>query len=332
MIKIGLIGAGFMGSTHGAAYQNLAGKYRFQVTAVADLDPNRAKQVAEKFGAAIYKTGEELIANADVNTVDICLPTYLHAGHAIKAMEKGLNALVEKPVCREEAEAQALLKAHRETNTQVMVAQCIRFWDEYVYLKKLIDSKEFGAFCNAAFTRVSPRPEWAWEGWLHDPQKSGSAALDLHIHDVDYVRYLFGDPERLQTEISYRDGNAEHIFALYRYGEKVVTLEGGWDYPGEYPFEMAYRVNFEEASVVFSSCQKPTVKVYPFNGSVFSPEFSGYQAESGVSGGNIASLGGYYNEIRYFLESLTTGRDIENATLEEAVESFRLAMKEIEKA
>lgn len=331
MIKIGLIGVGFMGGTHALCYEALLGTQEIQVTAVADKDPERAKKVAQKFGARIFSSGEELIHSGEVNTVDICLPTYLHAEHAIMAMEKGCNVIMEKPVCRTEVEADKLMEVQKKTGAKVMVAQCIRFWSEYVYLKKLIDHNTYGKLINAVFKRVSPLPTWSWEKWLMDPKKSGSAALDLHIHDVDYVRYILGWPNTVKSESTCTKGNDEHIFSLYKYNDSVVSIEGGWDYPSCFPFEMAYRVRFEKATVVFSSKGSPTIKEYREDGSEYVPSLENdFDSQSEGLEGNISSLGGYFNEIKYFIECLAKNQEIKTSPLREGVESFKLTMKGIE--
>ena len=320
MIKIGIIGAGFMGQTHAQCYQALTGKYDFQVTAVADACPENARRTAELFGAAVYPDGLSLINNADINTVDICLPTYLHTGQMIAAMEKGYHVLVEKPVCLTESEASELIKVRQRTGVEVMVAHCIRFWDEYAYLKGLVTGGEYGKFISGNFVRISPKPDWYWDGWGHDRKKSGSAVLDMHIHDVDFVRYLLGEPTRVKSVVtSSRDGNPEHVYALYQYPDQAVSIEGGWDYPASLPFEMSYRVKFEAATVIFNSNEKPTVTVFPEDGNVFGLEFP--------CNSNISS--GYWNEIEYFLQTLTNQAKISNATLEDAVASLKLLIREI---
>lgn len=333
MIKIGLIGTGFMGGTHAACYEALLGNGDFQVTAVADQDVEKARGYAAKFGAQVYASGMELIEKADVTMVDICLPTYLHAVHALRAMEKGLDVLVEKPVCRTEEEACRLLEMKRKKGVRVAVGHCIRFWDEYVYLKKLVDEKTYGKLLHGAFKRISPRPGWGWQQWLLDEKKSGLAALDLHIHDVDYVRYILGIPLDMKVEVLQGSQDKEHIFSLYRYEDAVVSIEGGWDYPSGFPFEMEYRVRFERATVTFSSARSPSLLVYEENGTVLEPVLEkSFISESSELGGNISSLGGYFNEIRYFLECLKQGREPVIAPLEEGIKSFRLTMKELEAA
>lgn len=330
MIKIGLLGAGFMGSMHAACYEALAGEIEgFQVTAVSDDDAEKAAKLAEKFGAAVYGSAEQLIREADVNTIDICLPTYLHASTAAQAMEKGYHVFVEKPACLNEQEAEQLLRLQQETNTQVMVGQCIRFWPEYMELRRLVEEGTYGSVRTGVFKRVSPRPGWAWNGWLHDPAKSGSAALDLHVHDVDFVRSLFGDPDRLSAETVESFGANGHIFSLYRYGDAVISLEGGWDYPEAFPFEMAYRVSFERATAVFSSAASPSLLIYENDGNVFEPKLDAPSLGEGAEGGNISSLGGYYNELRYFVSTLAAGETIGQSTLQDGCDSVRLTLREI---
>lgn len=330
MIKIGLIGAGFMGGTHAACYELLLGKGYFKITAISDLDFDRANKLAQKFGAKIYATGKELIESGDVNTVDICLPTYMHAEYALSAMEKGYNVFIEKPVCLHEDEASKLLEMKQKTGAKVAVGQCIRFWPEYVYLKKLVDNETYGRLISGVFKRISPRPLWGWDQWLMDGERSGSAALDLHIHDVDYVRYILGIPVNIKGEVSSANGNNEHIFSLYKYKDAVVTIEGGWDYPSCMPFEMEYRVRLEKATVVFNSGKTPFLMLYNEDGTIIQPVLEKeFDAESEGLGGNLTSLGGYFNEIKYFLECLENGNEIKIAPLEEGIESFRLTMREI---
>lgn len=330
MVKLGLIGVGFMGSTHSACYEILSNSADVKVTAVADLNADKALKNAQKFGAKVYANAQDLIDNADVDTVDLCIPTYLHAEYAIKAMEKGYNVFIEKPVCLNEEQAQKLLETQERTGKEVMIGQCIRLWDEYVYLKELLDSKKFGKIESAVFKRISPRPGWSWEGWYLDPSKSGSATLDLHVHDVDFVRYIMGEPDTIDAKICVVNGGNEHIFSTYTYGNAVISLEGGWDYPSGFPFEMEYRVKFEKATVVFNSSKTLSLIVYLDNGEKLTPELKvKLNAHSNDLGGNISSLGGYFNELEYFIDCLNKGEKITVAPLSEGVKSLKLVLREV---
>lgn len=124
MIRVGLIGCGFMGGMHAACYEALA-PLGVKVTAVADVRADYAQKLA-KDGAAIYNTGMELIENADVDVEDICLPTHLHTLHAVAAMKAGKHVFVEKPICINEGEMELLLATEKETDAKVQVGQVIR--------------------------------------------------------------------------------------------------------------------------------------------------------------------------------------------------------------
>lgn len=324
MIKIGLIGCGFMGGMHSACYDVIEGA---QVVAVADVRREKAEEIAKVHNAEIYATGEQLIADADVDVIDICLPTYLHTEHAVLAMKKGRNVFLEKPVCLTEEEGELLLKTQEETGAIVQVGQVIRMWDEYVWLKKAADDNKFGKIHSAVFKRLSSYPTWAWDNWLHQGDKSGSIALDMHIHDVDFMRYLMGEPESF-TSSATRDntGIIEQIFTSFKYKDAVATVEGCWHYPADFPFTAQFRVMFDNATVVNGA---DGLVVYYKDGGQEKIEIQpSFESDNNI-GGNISSLGGYYNELRYFIDKLNAGEAPTVAPLCEGIKSVNLALAEI---
>lgn len=330
MIRVGLIGCGFMGGMHVACYAALA-ELGVKVTAIADDRPEFLAQMKEQTDAQTYESGMALIEQADVDVVDICLPTYLHTAHACAAMEKGRDVFCEKPVCLTEEDMQALLETKKRTGRKVMVGQVIRLWDEYAWLKKTVDAGTYGRVLSGVFQRVSSRPGWASRNWLHTSAQSGGVAVDMHVHDVDFVRYLLGEPDRIQAG-GYRDsdGLIEQIFAIYNYGRDVaVSVEAAWDYPASFPFSATFRVKLEKATITNDA---NGLTVYPNDGDAFHPELAAQYTGDNRIGGNISSLGGYYNELKYFVEGLQGKNDLSVAPLEEAIASVRLVKKEIEAA
>jgi len=328
MIKVGLIGCGFMGGMHSACYAALA-NLGVKVTAVADVRREYAENLAN--GAEIYATGMELIEKADVDVVDVCLPTHLHAAHAVAAMKAGKNVFVEKPIAFKDEDMELILKTEKETGAKVQVGQVIRQWTEYVWLKKAVDAGTFGKVQHGMFRRLSSRPEWAWEGWLHQVDKSGGVAVDMHVHDVDFVRYIMGEPDVVKAH-AHRDaeGVIQQINAVYGYGNNVsIALESGWDYPADFPFTADFRVKFEKATVIGGG---GVVNVYPVGGAAYQAELEEeFQGDNEI-GGNISSLGGYYNELKYFVEGLQGKNDLSVATVSEAIKSVQLVKREVEAA
>lgn len=323
MLRVGLIGCGFMGEMHANCYKNIDG---VEVTAFADVRPERAEALAKGTSAAIYRDGKDLIENAELDIIDICLPTFLHAEYAMLAMEKARYVFVEKPVALTEAEAQMMLAKSIETGAEVQVGQVIRFWDEYVELRKIVESGKYGKVVNANFRRISPRPEWGWKNWLLDYKLSGGAGQDLHIHDVDYVLSLFGEPDRFWSAKNSLGEKNSYVNTLMQYPDFVVSVEGTWDLPASHPFEATFRVVFENA-VVENAGGK--FMLYTKDGAeeivIEKKELVG----EAYKGGNISDLGGYYNELVYFCERAAACKPIEKATLKDGAASLGFLMREL---
>ena len=331
MIKIGIIGLGFMGKMHAAAYQLLPSEFDFKVTAVADTDREKADQSAQLLGAKAYYSPQELIENADVNTVDICLPTWLHYEYASQALSKGLNIFVEKPLCLNSKDAFALAKQAEEKNVFAQVGQCLRFWTDYEYLKKIVDENVYGKIKHLKLRRFCASPNWSGSNWLSDTQLSGGAILDLQIHDVDFALYLFGKPETIKAFTNPAGEKYATIVSELRYKDFSVMTDVSWDYPSSFPFEMSYMATFEKAAVIYHSAYG--LKVFLDDGTSFSPELPKGCTAKNDAGGNVSDLGGYYSELYYFIDCITKGVQPVKASLlagaqaVELIEQQKLAAK-----
>lgn len=326
MLKVGLIGCGFMGTMHCNCYKNIPD---VQIAAVADVRRDKAEILAEGTNAVIYADGKDLIANADVDIIDICLPTYLHAEYALLAMDKVNYLFVEKPVALTNEQGAAMLEKAAATGCQVQIGQVIRFWDEYVALKDIIEKGTCGKVLNANFRRLSPIPTWGWEDWLLKTSLSGGAAQDLHIHDVDYVLSLFGKPNAFSSAKNILGEANSYIHTSLRYDDFVVTVEGTWNLPATYPFTATFRVVFEKG-VVENSGGK--FILYTENNVQEIPIIKTAVEGDGFEGGNVSDLGGYFNELVYFTDCAKQQKPVEKATLAAATASLAFVLDEIANA
>lgn len=327
MVTVGLIGCGGMGGMHANCY--LALKDKVKLVAIADLDESKAERFASESGAKVYKSGAELLENETPDVIDICLPTYLHTEYAVASMKKGCNVFLEKPVCLNEEEAKLLLKTKEETGVKVQIGQVVRFMNEYVWLRDAVKNGTYGKVKSAYFYRLSSDPHWSWEDWFNDWTKSGTVALDLHIHDVDIMRYIFGEPDSLSVDVTRdKNGVIDHIFAGFKYKDTVIKSEGGWDMADNYPFTAGFRVCFEKATASHNGALSVRLE----NGESFVPEFKNECNINVDSGINVSNLGAYYTEIKYFIEEILTGEGEEIAPLSEGIKSVELVKKEIELA
>jgi len=146
-----------------------------------------------------------------------------------------------------------------------MVAQVLRFWPEFALIKDLAESGEHGALLGAHFKRVISRPNWSGDDWFGDPRKTGGAVLDLHIHDSDFVQYLFGPPAAVASRgVTAADGQVDYIATIYDYpGRRLcVSAHSGAVAQPAVAFEHGYDVYFERATLRHNSSTNPAVELF----------------------------------------------------------------------
>lgn len=327
MINVGVIGIGMMGSTHLDVYSK---RTDVKVVAISDKIPDRLSGKEKAAGnvagqaqggfdhgsARQYPEGMELIADREVELVDICLPTPLHAEYAIAAMKAGKHVLSEKPVARTHAQAMQYVAAARQAKGLVMVAMCMRFWPGWDWLKETVQKQTYGPVRSAVFQRTATLPPGPF---YHDAEACGGAVLDLHIHDVDFIQYLFGMPRSVYCRgYSKPTGGLDHVVTQYEYEQiPLVVAEGGWAMSSSYPFRMHYTVNFERATAVFELGGAPLM-VYEEGKSA-----QKIQVRSGL---------GYEYEIDYFLKCIETRTPPKIVTLEDAAKAVQIVEAEVKSA
>jgi len=329
MLKVGVIGGGFTGDMHSQCYKALS--HRCEIKGIVDVNPERSKELEEKFKVKIYRDAQELIDEKDVNIIDVCLPTYLHKEYALKAARAGKHVLCEKPIALTVKDGEEMVKATKKAKVKFMIAHVIRFWPEYVYLKNLVKRRKLGRLRSITLTRLSPRPIWSWQNWMQQPEKSGGAFTDLHIHDTDFFLYLLGWPKKISSHAVKSKHGWDHVFSTFYYRNgAIASLEAGWDMPDNYPFTMAFTANFEKGTVEYNS-RHNIFNIYKTGGKIKSHRFANEVTAEG-SIGNVASPGGYIKEIEYFLD-LCSGKKVSKIiTSEDAVMSLRLIQEELKDA
>lgn len=313
---------------HAQAYSSIKAA---RIVGLVDTRKSQTSRAMGKIGikAPVYSTLTEALAEQDADVVDICLPTPLHEPVALEALKNGKAVFLEKPIARNSAQAQRIVHAAKRAGVAVQIGQCIRFWPEYQALEKIVKSKKLGALKSLTMQRRSALPGYSAGSWLLDEEKSGGAALDLHIHDTDFVLHLLGLPRSVFSQGTRDKHGLSHIFTMYDYKDIAVSAEGGWNYPGQWGFQMAYQAVFERGTIEYDSNQgifitqgkgpkKPLPVTQPSAGS------------SRTDIGNVSSLGGYFNELTYFIDCLEKGRMPALATPAQAAESLRVVLAEIE--
>ena len=298
-----------MGRVHAAAYRRLG------VEVAAAYDPNREKleRLEETFGARPASSLAELLARVEV--VDIATPTYTHEELALQAFEAGRDVILEKPLALTSGSGRRILDAARKSGRRLFVAMVVRFFPQYRKAAELVHAGELGRVGVVRLKRVlfPPGP-----GWYRDPEKSGGMPVDLMIHDLDYARWLLGDPVRVFARRSPPvEGEVlEHVQALLGFADgRMALVEGGWAYPAGY-FRTALDIAGDRGLVEWSSDQPPPLATL-FPAGEPAPEvglpMAGLEEDP------------YELELRHALEALEQGKPFD-VTPEDALAALELAL------
>jgi predicted dehydrogenase len=302
-MRLAVLGLGFMGSTHLKALREVKG---VELTAVCSTNERALSgdltgvqgnfggpgEKLDFSGIKKFTSVEAALADPEIDAVDICLPTDMHAAVAIEALRAGKHVLVEKPMALDGRSADRMVDEARNSGRVLMTAQVLRFHPEYVALRGAITQGQLGLVRSAVFRRRCAAP--AWGRWLKDPEKSGGGVFDLLIHDVDIALHLFGPPESLSAT-GYEDArngiDVIHAELFYSHGG-VVLITGGWHHPKSYPFSMEYTVVSDGGTVEFNSeGRRPKL----------------YRADGSEQELPVPLCDAYAAEIQYFVECCKAG-------------------------
>lgn len=309
-----------MGKMHGNVYGMLPNA---ELVACMDASGSRGKDYGEHFGIPSYTDFDQMVSGEKLDAVDICLPTFLHKEFTVRAAQAGKHVICEKPMAMTLAEADQMEKACEDAKVTLMIAHCIRFWPEYALLKEIVDDRRYGKLLSLNLTRLGEFPSWSADNWLADEAKSGGGVLDMHIHDTDYALYLLGWPSKISSSGNVDSRGPSYAFTTLNYPGTVVHLEGGWNMPSHTPFRMTFRAVFEHGAA-FMDCGPMTL--YADGKDPVVPKFETMEAEGG---GNIGSLGGYFLELKYFVDRVLHHLPIEVVTPASSRESLKLVLEEI---
>ena len=319
VIRVGVIGLGFMGATHVAAYQAAAREgFPCELVAVCDRKASRRAGMLNDVGGNIgdlsdpapafdvkrvraYAEAIELIDDPRVDLVSICTRTDTHSDLAIRALRAGKHVLVEKPVAMNVDDVGRVRDVARESNRLCVPAMCMRFWPAWTWLKQRIDDGSLGRCTGLTLTRVGAAPSWSG-AFYADASRSGGALVDLHVHDADFVLFCFGRPSSV-----YSVGDVNHVTTAYRFAgphaPAHVVAEGAWLAPGT-AFRMRYVAAFERATADFDLAHEPQLVVY---------------RDGKGEAVDLPALTGYDQEIRHVVRAIANRESDLAATMDDAV-------------
>ncbi len=293
MLKAGLIGFGGITKAHRVGYKRLEELGKVKLTCAYDIEPDAfAKKVATNLDNVnnttcadirFYTDLDEMLQTEALDFVDICVPTFKHKELSVLLLKRGYNVLCEKPMALNFAQCNEMISAARESGKELMIAQCLRFYPEFEYIKSVIDAERYGKVLSASFYRLSPPPIWGWQNWFMDYERSGGCITDLHVHDIDIIRYLLGEPSAVSCRAIDECSRYAAAQTSLFYGNTPISAIGDWTRTGV-KFSAGCNISLEGATIIYDDGK---LTVYPKDGaSPFSPD--------------IRVLDGYTGEIEYF--------------------------------
>lgn len=330
MVRIGIAGVGFMGRIHFLAAQRLAGA---KVTAICSRDP--AKRAGDwtntrgnfgpkpgrvdLAGVKAYADVADLLADPDIDLIDICTVTDQHAPLAVRALDAGKHVLVEKAIALSPADADRMLAAAKRNSKLLMVAHVLPFFPEFKYAAEVIRSGKYGKVLAAHFTRVIARPDWSAD--IGDAAKTGGPAVDLHIHDTHFIGLVCGVPKEVFAVGTVEGDAVTYLTTSYLYGPggPAVTCSSGAVCMGGRPFVHGFEIYLEKASLVYSS-GGPALTLLTADGKSEQPALTG--------GGD--PLAAFTDELQAAAESVRSGQEPALLSGQLARDALVLCHREIE--
>jgi UDP-N-acetylglucosamine 3-dehydrogenase len=262
MLKVGILGAGGMGKVHARHYSRMN-----DVSLLFwERDPERAEDYEKRFEVTKVSSYDELLSKADI--IDICLPTDLHLEHGLKAMSSGKAVFIEKPVAGSFEDAMKLHEAAEKAGVVYQPGQVVRFFPEFATGARLVREGKLGTPGAARVHRGGFAPVGS-DSWFLDHSRSGGVLLDLAIHDFDFLRWTFGEVDRLTSRsVGAKIGHGpDYALTVLHFKSGVVAhVESTWMDP--IGFRTTFELSGSKGTIEFDSRKAANLKAH-FTGKTF---------------------------------------------------------------
>ncbi len=266
MLRVGIIGIGFMGMVHYLTYQRVRGT---KVTAISDRSDKKLNGdwtgIQGNFGPPgshvdldginTYDSIGELLQDENIDLIDICLPPKLHAPIAIKALKAGKAVFCEKPIALTCKEADRMIKVAEAKKLPLLIGHVLPYFPEYAWALKEIHSGKHGKLLGGSFKRVISDPAWLSNYW--SATEVGGPLFDLHVHDAHFVRTLFGMPNQVKSTGRMRNDLPEYWHSFFEYDKEkkqpnyTVEVTCGITNQPSRPFQHAFEIHCEKSTLMF---------------------------------------------------------------------------------
>lgn len=318
-MDIVIIGAGGMAGSHKKAYDLMEDAH---IIAVVDTVQQNALAISPPEEAEIFSSIDEMLVHTKPDIVDICVPSFLHQEYAIKCMKRGIHVFCEKPMAHSSRDANRMIQTAKDNHVCLMIGQVLRFWPEYEYLKNLIEEEPYGPLRHLQLTRqYGTHPPGSW---YMDKNLCKMVCFEMHIHDADFVNYVFGLPGAVDSVgIEEPDIHLSYIHTRYLYDSHpaIIQAEGGWS-DSSLPFAGGFKATFDHAVLLYAD---GILMLYPHNGR---DEQILFPMQDKLS----SDIVGVHKELTEFMDCIHNGTESSTVSLRSARDTIYLIEKEMQSA
>lgn len=321
-MKVAVIGCGTMGMAHAASIVNIRGA---ELAGVYDVQEDRAARVADLHQVKRYGTFDELLADEEVGTVCVTLPTYLHREFTVRALQGGKHVICEKPIALNAADARDMIETSRQTGKRLFIGQVLRFFQDYANMRGHVQAGRLGSIGVVHTKRAGAGPTAG--SWFWDEERSGGVVLDLMIHDIDFLRWTLGEATRLYATISRAPG-IQHANATIRYKNgAIANLSAHWgNTPG---FAYSAEIAGSEGVVRGGSRESATLEIVRATRQGEAAAIAAQPAGSKRLSPLLRSP--YERQLAHFLRCIETG-ETPIVTAEDALAALEIALAAVQSA
>ena len=262
MARVGIAGLGFMGMIHYLAYQRIKG---VKVVAMCEVDEKKLSgdwrgikgnfgpqgTMMDLTGVAKYTQLDAMLADPEVDYVDLCLPPGAHAAATLKSLKAGKHVFCEKPIALRLRDGKQMVRAAQQAGKLLMIGHVLPFFPEYQFAHKAVSSGKYGRLLGGHFKRITSDPLWLKD--FYHPEKIGGPMLDLHVHDAHFIRLVCGRPKAVFSSGRMRGEVAEFFTSQFLYDDpKVnVTATSGAIMQQGRSFTHGYEIHLEKATLLY---------------------------------------------------------------------------------
>jgi myo-inositol 2-dehydrogenase / D-chiro-inositol 1-dehydrogenase len=221
-LRMGLVGYGRFGKIHADAISSMDGA---EISCACVGSEESAVEARKVLGVDVYTDYDEFLEKGRMDVVDIVSPNYLHAAQTVKAIEKGMDVFLEKPMAVTIEDARRVLEAHRRSPNMVQVGFNYRYAPFWKQIKSKLDE---GTVKRPTFAKIE-----SWRGpfrtgshgWRYDGTRVGHQLLEEAIHYFDIAAWFFGMPERV---LGFTDSPQTWKDGVFRTALAVLEYQGGF--------------------------------------------------------------------------------------------------------